>query len=53
MFFKLSGEDVWDWNIEPDMNGYLLRFNVHFKDGVVLRTSQSAVYPSRRFFWDD
>jgi len=53
VFFKLSGEDVWDWNIEPDMNGYLLRFNVHFKDGVVLRTSQSAVYPSRRFFWDD
>ena len=35
------------------MNGYLLRFNVHFKNGVVFRTSQSVVYPDRRFFWDD
>ncbi|UXH78725.1 hypothetical protein [Roseateles amylovorans] len=52
VFFRLSGEDVWDWNIRPDMTGYLLRFNVHFKDGVVLRTSQSVVYPDRRFFWD-
>ncbi|OWQ86320.1 hypothetical protein CDN99_21035 [Roseateles aquatilis] len=52
VFFNLSGEDVWDWNIEPEMNGYLLRFNVHFKDGVVLRTSQSVVYPDRRFLWD-
>jgi len=53
MFFRLSGEDVWDWNIEPEMNGYLLRFNVHFKGGVVRRTSQSVVYPDRRFLWDD
>lgn len=53
VFFRLSGEDVWDWNIEPEMNGYLLRFNVHFKGGVVLRTSQSVVYPDRRFLWDD
>lgn len=53
VFFRLSGEDVWDWSIEPEMNGYLLRFNVHFKDGVVVRTSQSVVYPDRRFFWDD
>ena len=52
VFFRNSGEDVWDWNVPPDMNGYLLRFNVHFKDGVVLRTSYSAVYPDRRFFWD-
>jgi hypothetical protein len=41
VFFPLSGEEVWDWNIEPDPSGYLLRFNVHFKDGVVLRTSRS------------
>ena len=53
VFFKLSGEDVWDWNIEPEMNGYLLRFNVHFKKGIVVRTSQSVVYPDRRFLWDD
>jgi hypothetical protein len=36
----------------PELSGYLLRFNVHFKDGVVLRTSYSAVYPDRRFLWD-
>lgn len=47
--FSLSGEDVWDWTIEPDAAGHGLRFNVHFKDGVVLRTSQSMVLPSRLF----
>lgn len=52
VFFQLSGEDVWDWNIPPEMNGYMLRFNVHFKDGRVVRTSQSVVYPDRRFLWD-
>ena len=45
--YRLSGEDVWDWNVPPEQNGYLLRFNVHFKDGVVLRLSQSMVFPSR------
>ena len=49
VLFKLSGEDVWDWTIEPDQIGYGMRFNVHFKDGRVLRTSQSMVFPSRRF----
>lgn len=49
MFFRFSGEDVWDWNVAPDQSGYLLRFNVHFKDGVVLRTSQSMEFPSRPF----
>lgn len=52
VFYKLSGEDVWDWSVAPEMNGYLLRFNVHFKDHVVVRTSQSVVYPDRRFLWD-
>lgn len=52
VFFRNSGEDVWDWNVPPEMNGYLLRFNVHFKDGVVLRTSYSVVYPDKRFLWD-
>jgi hypothetical protein len=52
MFFKLSGEDVWDWNVEPEQGGYLLRFNVHFKDGVVLRLSQSVVLPGRFPFED-
>jgi len=50
VFFRLSGEDVWDWTVEPDqMGGYGLRFNVHFKDGVVVRTTHSMVFPSRRF----
>jgi len=49
VLFRLSGEDVWDWTIEPDQIGYGMRFNVHFKDGLVLRTSQSMVFPSRRF----
>jgi hypothetical protein len=48
VFFRLSGEDVWDWTVEPDQSGYGLRFNVHFKDGRVVRTSQSMVFPNRR-----
>jgi hypothetical protein len=49
VFFRNSGEDVWDWTIEPDQAGYAMRFNVHFKDGVVVRTTQSMVFPSRLF----
>ncbi|CAM3888997.1 hypothetical protein [Roseateles saccharophilus] len=49
VFFRLSGEDVWDWTIEPDQSGYGMRFNVHFKDGVVVRTTQSMVFRDRRF----
>lgn len=49
VFFRLSGEEVWDWTIEPDQSGYGLRFNVHFKDGIVVRTTQSMVFPSRLF----
>ncbi|CAN5209455.1 hypothetical protein BH11PSE10_BH11PSE10_16480 [soil metagenome] len=54
VFYRFSGEDVWDWNVAPDALGEnLLRFNVHFKDGVVLRTSQSMVFPDRRFPFSD
>lgn len=54
VFFPLSGEDVWDWTIEPDQPGsYGLRFNVHFKDGRVVRTTQSMVFPSRLFPFGD
>lgn len=49
VFFRHSREDVWDWTIEPDQAGYGMRFNVHFKDGVVVRTTQSMVFPSRLF----
>lgn len=49
VFFALSGEEVWDWTIEPDQAGYGMRFNVHFKDGLVVRTTQSMVFPDRRF----
>lgn len=45
MFFPLSGEDVWDWNVDPGGIAYLVRFNVHFKGGRVVRTSQSLVDP--------
>ncbi len=47
VFYRLSGEEVWAWNVQPDQTGYQLRFNVHFKDGVVLRTSQNMVFPGR------
>ena len=54
VFYRFSGEDVWDWNVAPEAMGEnLLRFNVHFKDGVVLRTSQSLVFPERRFPFGD
>jgi len=47
VFFQLSGEDVWDWTIEPEQPGYGMRFNVHFKDGRVARTTQSMVFRDR------
>ena len=54
LVYRFSGEDVWDWNVAPDSIGdNLLRFNVHFKDGVVLRTSQSMMFPDRRFPFGD
>jgi outer membrane protein assembly factor BamE (lipoprotein component of BamABCDE complex) len=53
VFFPLSGEDVWDWTIEPEQPGYGMRFNVHFKGGRVVRTTQSMVFPSRMFPFGD
>jgi hypothetical protein len=53
VFFSLSEEDVWDWNIAPDGTGALRRFNVHFKAGLVLRTSYSMVYRERWFLFKD
>ena len=53
VFFRLSGEDVWDWTIQPDQIGYGMRFNVYFKDGRVVRTGQSMVFPSRFPGMDD
>lgn len=44
-FFKLSGEEVWDWNIHNDGPGIATLFNVHFIDGKVVRTSQTYVFP--------
>jgi len=49
VFFHLSGEDVWDWTIEPDQTGYGMRFNVYFKEGRVVRAGMSMVFRSRRF----
>lgn len=50
-FFALSGEEVYDWNIRnewPDLRA--TRFNVHFVDGVVERTSQTFVFPRDGMF---
>ncbi|TAH42462.1 MAG: hypothetical protein EYC67_15845 [Betaproteobacteria bacterium] len=45
-FFKLSGEEVWDWNIRNEYGASIATlFNVHFIDGKVVRTSQTYVYP--------
>jgi len=45
--FANSGEEVWDWNVASIDSIYWMRFNVHFKDGVVVRTSETLVDPSR------
>lgn len=50
-FFSLSGEEVYDWNIRnewPDLRA--TRFNVHFVDGVVERTSLTFVFPRDGMF---
>lgn len=44
-FFRLSGEEVWDWNIENDGPGIYTYFNVHFIDGRVVRTSRTYIFP--------
>lgn len=44
-FFRLSGEEVWDWNIENDGPGIYTYFNVHFIDGKVVRTSRTYIFP--------
>ncbi|MDY0073146.1 MAG: hypothetical protein RBR77_10905 [Thauera sp.] len=43
--FKLSGEEVWDWNIRNNGPGIATLFNVHFIDDKVVRSSQTYVYP--------
>lgn len=46
-FFSLSREEVWDWNIDNSSGpGVATRFNVHFREGRVLRTSQTYVFPA-------
>lgn len=51
-YFALSREHVWDWNISnSDGPGIATRFNVHFRDGRVVRTSRSYEYGrDGRFF---
>lgn len=43
--FKLSGEEVWDWNIRNDGPGIATLFNVHFIDDKVVRSSQTYIFP--------
>lgn len=49
-FFSRLNEEVWDWNVDqwPDS---IIRFNVHFKDGVVAYTSRSMVSLQEDRFW--
>lgn len=50
--FPLSQEEVWDWNVRkewPDL--VATRFNVHFVDGKVKRTSYSHEYPRERWMF--
>jgi hypothetical protein len=50
--FALSNEEVWDWNIPKDYHDVIaLRFNVHFVDGKVVRTSRSYEYPRDRWMF--
>lgn len=50
-FFRLSGEEVWDWNVDNRNGpGIATRFNVHFKDGRVVRTSTTYVFPADGVF---
>jgi hypothetical protein len=45
-YFSLSGETVRDWNVDNyNGPGIATLFNVHLRDGVVVRTSRSFVYP--------
>ena len=45
-YFPLSGETVWDWNVDNMSGpGTATRFNVHFKDGKVVRTSRTYEFP--------
>lgn len=44
--FVLSGEEVWDWNVRNQWHGAVAtRFNVHFIDAKVTRTSYTYVDP--------
>ena len=49
--FALSGEEVWDWNVYNDGPGIETRFNVHFIDGRVVRTSRTYVFPRDNGFF--
>lgn len=44
--FPLSGEDVWDWNTgHGSVSLNLIRFNAHFKQGQLVRTSTRTIDP--------
>jgi hypothetical protein len=43
-FFPRLGETVWDWNVPSYGPGIATRFNVHFKDGRVVRASRDFIY---------
>lgn len=46
--FALSGEEVWDWSVPNEWPTLMAtRFNVHFIDGKVVRTSISEITSER------
>ena len=47
MHYGRSNEDVWEWNIEPTYAAMWMRFNVYFKDGLVIKTSEILIDPER------
>jgi hypothetical protein len=43
-YYPLPGEDIWDWNMRGHPGDVTLtRFNVHFKNGLVVRTSTNTI----------
>lgn len=45
-YFPFTEEDIWDWNAASRSAGNLVIFNVHFKQGKVVRTTQRVLDPN-------
>ena len=47
MHYERSDVDVWEWNIEPTYAAMWMSFNVYFKDGLVIKSSEILIDPER------